>query len=67
MNPAEVRRGSFVSPASRRKDGKLTASIRTRSRRTKLRKVLGPRLVVGVHRSAAASGTANVQTTFKRR
>ena len=50
----------------RAKDGKLTLRIRTRSRRTKLRKVLGPRLVLGIHRPAAASGTANVQTTFKR-
>ncbi len=50
----------------RAKDGKLTVRIRTRSRRTKLRKVLGPRLVVGLHRTAGASGTTNVQTTFKR-
>jgi hypothetical protein len=50
----------------RSKDGMLTFSIRTRSRRTKLRKLVGPRLTVGVHRSARASGTADVRTTFKR-
>jgi hypothetical protein len=49
------------------KDGKLTLRIRTRSRRTKLRNVLGPRLVAGAHRSTGATGTAAVQTTFKRR
>jgi hypothetical protein len=68
-------RASRSSPArllrtscKRAKDGKLTVRVRTRSRRTKLRKVVGPRLLVGLHRSASASaGTANVQTTFKRR
>jgi hypothetical protein len=41
--------------------------VRTRSRRTKLRKVLGKQLVVGLYRPRAATGTPNVQTTFKRR
>jgi hypothetical protein len=49
------------------RNGTVTLRIRTASRRIKLRKVVGPRLVVGAYRSAAASGTANVQTTFKRR
>ena len=50
----------------RAKDGKLTVRIRTRSRRAKLRKLLGPRLMVGLHRSVTASSTANVQLAFKR-
>jgi hypothetical protein len=48
-------------------NGTVKLHIRTASRRIKLRKVVGPRLVVGVYRSTAASGTANVRATFKRR
>ena len=51
----------------KRSAGALTLRIRTRSRRTKLRQVIGKRLVLGVYRSAKASGTADVRTTFKRR
>jgi hypothetical protein len=50
----------------RASNGAVTLRIRSASRRTKLRKILGPRLVVGAYRSTAASGTTNVQVTFKR-
>jgi hypothetical protein len=46
------------------KYGAMAISIRTRSRRIKLRKVLGPRLIVGVHRMSSATGTAKIWTTF---
>jgi hypothetical protein len=46
------------------KYGAMAISIRTRSRRIKLRKVLGPRLIVGVYRSSSATGTAKIWTTF---
>ena len=59
-------RGLRVSCRQAR-NGTVTMRIKTRSRRTKLRKVLGKRLVVGLYRPRAATGTANVQTTFKRR
>ncbi len=61
--PAQLLRGS----CRRARNGTVTLRIRTASRRVKLRKVLGPHLVVGAYRSASASGTANVQATFKRR
>jgi hypothetical protein len=68
-----IRRASRRDPVRRLRlscqkvrNGTTTLRIRTRSRRTKLRSVLGPRLVVGLHRSARASGTANVRTAFKR-
>jgi hypothetical protein len=48
------------------RNGTTTLRIRTASRRVKLRKVLGPRLVVGAYRSTTASGTANVRAAFKR-
>jgi hypothetical protein len=59
--------GQLRISCRRANNGALNVRFRTRSRRTKLRKVLGPRLIVGLHRAASASGTANVQTTFKRR
>jgi hypothetical protein len=49
------------------RDGTVTVRIRAASKRVKLRKVLGPRFVVGAYRSTAASGTASVRATFKRR
>ena len=68
------RRASRRGPARRLRvscrrgrDGAVTMGVRTRSRRNKLRKVLGKRLVVGLYRPRAATGTANVRTTFKRR
>jgi hypothetical protein len=48
------------------RNGTTTLRIRTASRRVKLRKVVGPRLVVGAYRSTTASGTANVRAAFKR-
>jgi hypothetical protein len=48
------------------RNGTTTLRIRTASRRVKLRKVLGPRLVVGAYRPTTASGTANVRAAFKR-
>jgi hypothetical protein len=48
-------------------DGSLTFGVRTRSKRTSLRKLIGRRLVVGAYRSPKASTTVNAQTTFKRR
>jgi hypothetical protein len=45
----------------------VTLYVYPDSRRTKLHKLVGKRLVVGVYRAVAASGTANVRTTFKRR
>ena len=69
-----VRRASRRDPARRlrvscrqARNGTVTMRIKTRSRRTKLRKVLGKQLVVGLYRPRAATGTANVRTTFKRR
>ena len=59
-------RGLRVS-CRKARNGTVTMRIKTRSRRTKLRKVLGKQLVVGLYRPRAATGTANVQTTFKRR
>ena len=47
-------------------DGSVTLRVRTRSPRTKLRKVVGKRLVVGLYRDQDAPGTANVQATFNR-
>ncbi len=61
--PARLLRGS----CRQARNGTVTLRIRTASRRIKLRKVLGPRLVVGAYRSVGASGSANVQMTFKRR
>jgi hypothetical protein len=68
------RRASRRGPARRlrvscrkARNGAVTMRVRTRSRRTKLRKVLGKQLVVGLYRPRAATGTANVRTTFKRR
>jgi hypothetical protein len=54
------------SSCKRAPNGTITLRIRSASRRTKLRKILGPRLVVGAHRSTRASSTANVQVGFKR-
>jgi hypothetical protein len=48
------------------RNGTTTLRIRTASRGAKLRKVLGPRLVVGAYRPTTASGTANVRAAFKR-
>ena len=59
-------RGLRVS-CRKARNGTVTMRIKTRSRRTKLRKVLGKRLVVGLYRPRAATGTANVRTTFKRK
>ena len=67
-----TRRASRRAPARLRgscrqaRNGTVTLRIRTASRRIKLRKVLGPRLVVGAYRSVGAIGSANVQMTFKR-
>ena len=41
--------------------------IRTTSRHTTLRKLVGVRLVIGLYRAREARGTANILTTFKRR
>jgi hypothetical protein len=54
------------SSCKRAPNGTITLRLRSASRRTKLRKILGPRLVVGTHRSTKASSTANVQVGFKR-
>ena len=62
----DPRRGLRVS-CRRAPDAAMTLRIRTRSRRTTLRKLLGPRLVLGLHRAHSASGVANVETTFNRR
>ena len=69
-----VRRASRREPARllrsscrKARNGTVTLRIRTASRRVKLRKLFGSRLVVGLHRPAAASGTAKVQAAFKRR
>ena len=48
-------------------NGTVRVHIRAASKRVKLRKVVGPRLVVGAYRSTAASGTAKVRATFTRR
>ncbi len=67
----------MVRPSKRRPSGRLKVScravkdgltlrVRTRSRRTKLRSVVGPRLQVGVYRSPAATGEGSVLAVFKR-
>jgi hypothetical protein len=61
--PVRLLRGA----CHRASNGTVTLKIRTASKRIKLRKVVGPRLVVGAYRSSRATGTANMQTTFKRR
>ena len=48
------------------RDGTMTLRIRTASRRTTLRKVVGRRLAVGAYRARDASGTATIRTTFRR-
>jgi len=48
------------------RDGAVTLRIRSRSRRAKLRKLVGRRLVIGVYRAREASGTAKVRATFHR-
>ncbi len=55
------------SSCRKARNGTVTLRIRTASRGVKLRKLVGSRLEVGLHRSATATGTANVRTTFKRR
>jgi hypothetical protein len=46
--------------------GRLTVGVRTRSRRTDLRSVLGPHLQVGLYRSPAATGDGTVRAAFRR-
>lgn len=47
-------------------DGSITLRVRTRSRRTTLRKMLGKRFAVGLHRARNTTGTADVRIGFVR-
>lgn len=75
-NPSTVQYG--LRRASRRGDARrlrvscratrngLTVSVRTRSRRTKLRSVVGKRLRIGLYRSPKATGDGELRATFRR-
>jgi hypothetical protein len=60
------RRSPLVVSCRQTRDGALILRVRARSRRTKLRKLVGRRLVAGVYRSREARGTAKIRATFTR-
>jgi len=65
--PSRRRSQPLLISCRQTRDGALILRIRARSRRGKLRKLVGRRLVAGVYRSREARGTAKVRATFTRR
>jgi hypothetical protein len=61
-----ARKPALIVSCARGRNG-VAMHIRTGSRRQSLRSLVGPRLLVGLHRSRKARGSANVQATFSRR